>query len=221
MAGRSNKSLMHGWHIRSSAQVIRKLRRQPKNSDLILGIGFQWSDKDNSLYWLSYLKKSLMSASVTAFRVNDILVMSTAFTLADSSFLATFFLQTNRWSIAEGVPTNPWYDNSYGFEAILYLYLTNSIDKIWSRIGLPSESNFKANDLSCIYCNKVWSSLLKVVNYSSLFYYTEKNSVVFEELFSVFSLAGQDSGWSMLYYLFEPEMRAFSNSSIAQIPEPK
>ena len=72
----------------------RTLRRQPRNSDLILGIGFQWSDKDSSLGWLSYLKKSLMSATGRAFRVNDILVMSTAFTLADSSFLATFFRPT-------------------------------------------------------------------------------------------------------------------------------
>ena len=70
---------------------LRTLRRQPRNLDLILGIGFQWSDKDSSLCWLSYLKKSLMSASGRAFRVNDILVMSTAFTLADCSFLAAMF----------------------------------------------------------------------------------------------------------------------------------
>ena len=94
------------------------------------------------------------------------------------------------------------------------------MNKFWSIIGLPSDSNFKVNDLSCVYCNKVWSSLLKVVNYSSLFYYTEKSFVVFEELFSVFSLAHEDSGASMLYSLFKPEMQAFSNSSIAQIPEP-
>ena len=42
----------------------RTLRRQPRNSGLRLGIGFQWSDKDSSLVWLSYLKKSLCQHQV-------------------------------------------------------------------------------------------------------------------------------------------------------------
>ena len=48
----------------------------------------------DTLYRFSYLKKSLMSASGRTFMVSDIFMMSTAFTLADSSFLATFFRPT-------------------------------------------------------------------------------------------------------------------------------
>ena len=70
---------------------LRDAQKTTKKCGLDTWHRFQWSDKDNSLGWLSYLKKSLMSASGTAFSVNDILVMSTAFTLADSSFLATFW----------------------------------------------------------------------------------------------------------------------------------
>ena len=154
MAGISIKSLMYGWHIRNSAQV----EEHSEGNQEVINVRIRYSC-----------------------RVNDILGMSTAFTLADSSFLATFF---NRWSIAEGVPTNSWYDNSFGFEAILYPYWTNSMNKVWSIIRTSSDSHFKVNNLSCGYCNKVWSSPPKVVNYSSFLFYTEKRFWALRNFFS-------------------------------------
>ena len=84
---------------------LKNTQKTTTNSDLTLGIGFQWSDKDSSLGWLSYPKKSLMSTSGRAFRVNDILVMSTAITLADSSFLATVFRPTGHLLLKVCQPT--------------------------------------------------------------------------------------------------------------------
>ena len=74
--------------------VPRFMNAQKTTKKCRLGIGFQWSDKYSSSGWLSYLKKSLMSASGRASRVNGILVMSTAFALADSRFVATFVRPT-------------------------------------------------------------------------------------------------------------------------------
>ena len=87
-------SLNHWCMVGIFGAVPRFRNAQKTTKKCRLGIGFQWSDKDSSSGWLSYLKKSLMSASGRASRVNGILVMSTAFALADSRFVATFIRPT-------------------------------------------------------------------------------------------------------------------------------
>ena len=196
---------------------LKNTQKTTKKFRLDTWYRFQWSDKDSSLCWFSYLKKSLMSASVRAFRVNDILVMSTAFTLADSSFLAILFRPTGDLLLKVFKPT-------LGMITAMGLKpFTICIEQIeYSLVngrGFPQTAISRPMTSPASFVIRSGPVFLKW--YSSLFYYTEKSSMVFEELFSVFSLAGEDSGWSMLYYLFEPEMRAFSNSSIAQIPDPK
>ena len=69
-------------------------------------------------------------------------MMSIVFALADSRFVATSVRPAGRWSVAEGMQTNSWYDSNYGFEAILYLHWTNSINKVWSIVGASLRQQF-------------------------------------------------------------------------------
>ena len=221
----------YGWHIHLITDAWlayseqcpgwRTLRRQPRNSDLVLGISFQWSDKDSSLCWLSYLNKSLMSASGRAFRVNDILVMLTAFTLADSSFLATFIRPTGDLLLKVCQPT-------LGMTTAMGLkpFSISVLNKFY-QLSLVSDRGFPQTAISrpmtshashiAIRSGPVFLKWLITVPSSTIL---RKALWSLRNLFSVFSLAGEDSGWFMLYNLIEPEMRTFSNSSIAQIPEP-
>ena len=88
---------MHASHIQSSAEAeaCKEDNQEMQTLEMqMLDMSFQRSDKVGSSIWLSYPKKSSMSALGQAFGINNSLMMSTAFALVYFSFVATLVRST-------------------------------------------------------------------------------------------------------------------------------
>ena len=112
-------------------------------------IGFQSLDKDGGSGWLSYPKKSSLSAPGRAFGVNKHSVMITAFASADPSFVATFFRFKGDLLLNVCKPAGMALATGLeAFNSVSNKFYEPSL--VISRASTQTVSNFKVNGLSCI-----------------------------------------------------------------------